>query len=91
MAYFTNLYAVQHMTPYWKPTNGNELGILFGLHISMGYLKISQFRLYWNRDLEITLFIENMSRRKFYSCVRKRCGEHAVEIILSVDEQIIPF
>lgn len=64
---YTNMYALQKTVKGWKSTHVAELEILFGLHILVGNLKLPQLSLYWNRDISLQMFTENMSYKRFCS------------------------
>lgn len=66
---FTNIYALQQGKSQieFKPTNKAEIETLFGLHIIIGCLnKFPRLRMYWNATLSMNVFLENMSRNRFF-------------------------
>lgn len=40
--------------------------ILFGLHISMGALKFSRVRMYWDSSTGLSLFMNSMGQDQFF-------------------------
>lgn len=77
MALHTNLYANQNNTN-WKSTSAGELIILFGLHIAMGVVKLSQLAMYWSNEFPLPLFTENMTKKRFSSL---RNNLHMVNVL----------
>lgn len=73
----TNLYAAQKGTKKWKNTNSSEIEILLALHIVHGVLKYPRIRMYWETQLKIQMFTENMTRDRFFQL---RNNLHAVDI-----------
>nr|CAD7424363.1 unnamed protein product [Timema monikensis] len=66
MAEMTNMYAIQAATNSFKPTTTAELETLFGLHLVMGTLKFPRVRMYWDTTLKMDLFLNSMSRDRFF-------------------------
>lgn len=66
MSEMTNIYAMQSDKTKFKPTTPEEIEILFGLHIMMGTLKFPRVRLYWDTTTKFHLFVDNMSRDRFF-------------------------
>lgn len=67
MAYDTNVYALQRNIVGYKNTNSNELQVLFALHIIIGCLnKFPRLRMYWDTVLGIHVFLDNMTRNRFF-------------------------
>lgn len=66
MAEMTNLYAVQSGKARYKPTSNNEIEILFGLHMATGVFNYPVLKMYWENNISIPLFINNMSRDRFF-------------------------
>lgn len=67
MAECTNIYALQQGLTRFKPTNVIEIETLFGLHIMIGCLnKFPRIRMYWSSVLGINVFLENMSKNRFF-------------------------
>lgn len=66
MAKFTNIYALQTGKTF-KNTSTEEIQVLIGLHIIIGCLnKFPRVRMYWERVLGINLFLDNMTRDRFF-------------------------
>ena len=61
----TNMYAIQNGRTF-KHTNNQEIEHFIGLHIMMGCLKYPRVRLYWDTALHIDLFVNSMSRERFF-------------------------
>lgn len=66
MSEMTNIYALQKNKSNFKPTNSLEIKILIGLHIYTGVLKFARLRMYWNCKLKVYVFLESMSRDRFF-------------------------
>lgn len=66
MAEMTNLYAVQSHRPRFRPTNGKEMEVLFGLHLATGVFSYPCLKMYWESNISIPLFAEQMSRDRFF-------------------------
>ena len=67
MADMTNIYALQRgEISSFKQTTPAELKTLFGLHIIMGTLKFPRVRMFWDTTLKMQLFLDSMSRDRFF-------------------------
>ncbi|PNF34042.1 hypothetical protein B7P43_G03481 [Cryptotermes secundus] len=67
MADMTNIYALQSgEISNFKQTTPAELKTLFGLHIIMGTLKFPRVRMFWDTTLKMQLFLDSMSRDRFF-------------------------
>ena len=66
MAYYTNIYALQTGKSF-KKTSVDEMKTLIALHIAIGCLnKFPRVRMYWEKILGIGLFLDNMTRDRFF-------------------------
>lgn len=66
LTFNTNLYAVRNEVRNFKPCTSTEIKIFLGLHIIMGNLKFPRIRLYWDSSLDMKIFLENMTRDRFF-------------------------
>lgn len=66
-SYNTNLYASQQNNLRFKPCITEEIETLFGLHLAMGSLGFPRARMYWSQDIGLNLFLDNMTRDRFFS------------------------
>lgn len=62
----TNIYALQSCYTNFKTTNPDEIKALIGLHIAIGNLKFPRVRMYWDKFVGIGLFLDTMSRDRFF-------------------------
>lgn len=62
----TNLYAVQKHVYHFKPCTLSEMKVFIGLHIIAANLGFPRIRLFWDTDLDMRLFLENMARDRFF-------------------------
>lgn len=62
----TNLYAHQQNLAGFIPTNKDEIETFLGLHVMMGCLRFPRISMYWEKVLGIGVFLENMTRNRFY-------------------------
>lgn len=65
MAKMTNTHSLQSGQTF-KPTNKNEMTTFVGLHIIMGCLSFPRVRMYWDSVYSIGLFLNTMSRNRFF-------------------------
>lgn len=66
MAKYTNIYALQNSKHNFKPTNVDEIKSLVELNIAIGTLHFPRVRLYWNKALGVNLFLDTMTRDRFF-------------------------
>ncbi|CAF4889326.1 unnamed protein product [Pieris macdunnoughi] len=66
MAEMTNLYATYSNKVRFKPTTAKEIEILFGLHLATGIFGYPCLKMYWEPNISIPLFTENMARDRFF-------------------------
>ncbi|XP_068084155.1 piggyBac transposable element-derived protein 3-like [Anabrus simplex] len=66
MANFTNIYALQNNILNFNPTDMLEIQTLIGLHIATGTLKLPRVRLFWDQFVGMNLFLDSMSRDRFF-------------------------
>ncbi|GBP37758.1 PiggyBac transposable element-derived protein 3 [Eumeta japonica] len=66
MAEMTNLYATYSNKVRFKPTTAKEIEILFGLHLATGIFGYPCLKMYWETNISIPLFTENMARDRFF-------------------------
>ena len=62
----TNIYALQESINNFKPTDEEEIKTLIGLHMIMGCLKYPRVRMYWDTTLHVDLFVNSMTRTRFF-------------------------
>ena len=74
----TNMYACQKGVRGFKITTPDEIKTLFGLHLVIGALKFSRFRMYWDNVFGMSMFIQNMSRNRFFQL---RNNLHLVNVL----------
>lgn len=65
-AAMTNLYASEKNIKF-TPVTVPELKIFVALQLAMGCLKFPTRKMYWQRNFQIPVFTENMSRDRFYA------------------------
>lgn len=66
MAEMTNIYAAQSGKTRFRPTTSNEIAVLFGLHMTTGVFNYPVLKMYWETNISIPLFTENMTRDRFF-------------------------
>lgn len=62
----TNLYATYSNKVRFKSTTAKEIEILFGLHLATGIFGYPCLKMYWETNISIPLFTENMARDQFF-------------------------
>ncbi|XP_060862211.1 piggyBac transposable element-derived protein 3-like [Metopolophium dirhodum] len=67
MALYTNMYAHQNTSSWKKNTDKYEIRTFIALHILTGCLRFARISMYWDTFIGINVFINNMSRNRFYS------------------------
>lgn len=65
-ALYTNMYALQKNISNFKYSDTSEIQSLFGLHIMIGCLKFPRVHLYWDKALGLDIFLDTMSRDRFF-------------------------
>lgn len=66
-AFHTKMYAIQQNNIRFKQCIPEEIETLFGLHIAIGTLRLSRVRMAWNQDIGFNLFLDNMTRDRFFN------------------------
>lgn len=66
MAEMTNLYATFSNRLRFNPTTAEELEILFDLYLATGIFGYPCLKMFWETNISIPLFSENMSRDRFF-------------------------
>ncbi|KAJ8928992.1 hypothetical protein NQ314_018349 [Rhamnusium bicolor] len=76
---YTNMYALQKGITSFKPTDRYEIKTLIALHIVIdSQNKFPKLRLYGDVTLGIGLFLENMSRHRYFQL---RISLHLMDIL----------
>ncbi|VVC90850.1 unnamed protein product [Leptidea sinapis] len=66
MAEMTNLFATYSNKVRMKPTIAKEIEILFGLHLATGIFGYACLKMFWETNISIPLFTENMASDRFF-------------------------
>lgn len=62
----TNEYAKQQNRSSFMPTDAAEMKVLFGLHMTMGYIKLPRVSMYWSALVNLEIFKSNMTCDRFF-------------------------
>lgn len=63
---YTNIYAVRN-NPMFKQCTLTEIQTVFAIHLMIGVLKFPRIHMFWNKNLGISFFTDNMSLKRFFS------------------------